>query len=744
MPKFISALLLSLFTLGASPAISAQLTLEQIYGGASLAGPSPRKLQVSPDGSRISFLRGRAEDQFQLDLWEFNIKERSTRLLLDSRNLKAHEQISDQEKARRERERTASLRGILDYSWSPDGRQLLVPLAGDLYLIALNDTQHARKIASGDVVDAKISPRGHYVSYLRDQNLFVYDLAAGRERQLSTDGGGAIHNAEAEFVAQEEMGQSTGYWWAPDDSAIAYKRYDESPVTLAKRFEIYADRTDVVEQRYPYSGTPNVKVALMLADPRNGDSKSIALGAEQDIYLVRADWSKDGRQLLYQRQTRDQKRLDLVAVAVANLQQTVLLSETAATWVNIPDAPRFLKQRNAFLWTSERSGRKHVYLFDLQGRLLHAVSQGAWGIDSILAVDEAAGLVYVSANRDAVPDKQVYALPLDGSAGDAPRRITTADGWHEARFSGQAEVYIDTWSDQDHPPQVSLHSADGKRITWIEQNALDAGHPYAPFRAAHVATEYGSLQSEDGQTLHYSVKKPLNFVAGQRYPVFLSVYGGPGAQTVERRWGSLFEQYMAQQGYVVFKLDNRGSARRERRFTDAIYQTLGQREVADQLAGIRWLAQQDFVDAKRIGVFGWSYGGYMALRLLSAASDQIAAGVSVAPVTDWALYDTHYVEQFIEKPQDNPEGYRQSAVFAHLDGLKSPLLLVHGMADDNVLFTNSTRLIDDLSNRGILFELMTYPGAKHGIAGPAKQQHVYKTIAAFLARHLKPGAAPGL
>ncbi|MBI3284220.1 MAG: S9 family peptidase [Burkholderiales bacterium] len=641
--KIISSFLFSLLSVGGAGA--AQLTLDQIYGGASLAGPSPRQLQVSPDGSRVSFLRGRTDDQFQLDLWEFDIRERSTRRLLDARTLKADEQISDQEKARRERQRTASLRGIVDYNWSPDGKQLLVPMGGDLYLVDAKRPQQSRKIASGAVLDAKISPRGRYVSYLRGQNLYVYDLAQGQERQLTSDGGGTVHNAEAEFVAQEEMAQSTGYWWAPDDSAIAYKRFDESGVTLAKRFEIYANRTEVVAQRYPYPGTPNVQVGLALVDPRTGAGKNIALGEDKDIYLVRADWSSDARHL---------------------------------------------------------------------------------------------GKVYVSSNRDAVSDKQVYVLPLDGSAADAPQRITQADGWHEARFSPQAEVFIDSWSDQDHPPQVSLHSADGKLLTWIERNALDAAHPYAPFRSAHVATEYGTLAAEDGQTLHYSLKKPLNFVAGQRYPVFLAVYGGPGAQTVERRWGSLFDQYMAQQGYVVFRLDNRGSARRERRFTDAIYQTLGKNEVADQLAGIRWLAQQDFVDGKRIGVFGWSYGGYMSLRMLSAASGQIAAGVSVAPVTDWALYDTHYVEQFINRPQENAEGYRQSGVFAHLDGLKSPLLLVHGMADDNVLFTNSTRLIDELSNRDILFELMTYPGAKHGISGAAKQKHVYKTIEAFFARHLKP------
>lgn len=723
-------------TLTSLPAHAEKLSIETIYGSTSLAGPAPRGLKVSPDGARVTFLRGRAQDQFQLDLWEFNVRDKSTRMLVDSKVLQANEQLSDQEKARRERERTAGLRGILSYSWSPDGKRILVPLAGDLYLVDLAHADKARKIATGNVLDAKISPKGRYVSFVRDQNLFVVDLASGKESQLTKDGGGTIHNAEAEFVAQEEMAQSSGYWWAPDDSQIAFKHFDESRVPNVKRFEIYANHTEVIEQRYPYAGAANVQVGLAIVNPDSGAIRQIDIGDNQDIYLVRADWMNDARHLTYQRQTRDQKRLDLVAVDIGNMQQRTLVSETSKTWVAVLDKPHFLEHSQAFIWTSERSGRKHLYLIGLDGKLLHAVSQGEWGIDSLLAVDEKAGLAYVASNRDAATDKQVYALPLDGSKAGQPTRITQADGWHDIQFSKRGNIFIDTWSDPDTPPQVSLRNADGSMLAWIEHNELNDQHPYAKYRDAHVPTEFGTLTSEDGQTLHYSLRKPLNFEAGKRYPVFLAVYGGPGAQTVERKWGSLFDQYMAQQGYVVFRLDNRGSARRERRFTDVIYGELGRHEVADQVTGIDWLAKQSFVDPRRIGVFGWSYGGFMSLRLLSAASDKIAAGVSVAPVTDWALYDSHYTERFISHPKDNAAGYQQSNVFSHLEGLRSPLLLVHGMADDNVLFSNSTQLIDALTSRGILFELMTYPGAKHGISGSANQKHVYRTIEAFFKRQL--------
>ena len=730
-------LLCLLAALSAVPASAERLTLDRIHADPALAGPGVRSLRVSPDGERVTFLRGRTDNQFQLDLWEFNMKDKTTHRLVDSKQLVPNENLSLEEKARRERARTASLSGILSYSWSPDGKQLLVPIAGDLYLVDVNRPEAARKVASGNVGDPKISPKGRYVSYVRDQNLFVIDLATGQERQLTTDGKDTVHNGEAEFVAQEEMDQHTGYYWAPDDSAIAYRRYDEAQVPVARRFEIFADRTEVIDQRYPAAGAKNVEIDLMIVNPATGAQKKVDLGPEKDIYLVRADWSADARTLVYQRQSRDQKRLDLVAVDAATLTQRPLLTETSKTWVSIHDDLRFLGRQKAFIWASERSGRKHLYLYDLSGKLLHPISSGEWGVDNILAVDEQAGKVYIASNKDAVIDKQTYVLNLDGSNANKPVRLTKQDGWHEDVFARNGKIFVDTFSDPNTPPQVSIRRADGSMVEWLEHNELNAQHPYANYAKDHLPTEYGSIKAHDGQTLYYSMIKPANFDAAKRYPVFLFTYGGPHSQRVTRQWGNLFNQYMAQQGFVVFVLDNRGSSRRERAFTDVIYGNLGAHEVEDQLTGIDWLAQQSFVDPKRVGVFGWSYGGFMTLRLLEAGSDKIAMGVAVAPVTDWSLYDTHYTEQFVgATPQSDPAAYERSGVFAHLDGLKSPLLLVHGMADDNVLFTNSTRLIDALVNRNVRFELMTYPGAKHGISSRAGQRHVYGLIQAFFKKHL--------
>jgi dipeptidyl-peptidase-4 len=728
------------------PASAAELTLERIFGDPALSGPTPRAVQVSPDGTRVSFVRGRADDQHQLDLWEYNLADKTTRLLVDSRQLLPDEHLSDAEKARRERERTADFHGILGYDWAPDGQRLLFPLGGDLYLYDLR-THSARRLTQGEgaALDPKVSPKGGYVSFVRDQNLYVIDLRTGETRRLTRDGGGTVHNAEAEFVAQEEFAQSSGYWWAPDDSAIAFKRFDEAPVPVARRFEIYADRTEVVEQRYPGAGAANVIVQLGLVSPKGGDPRFVDLGPDADIYLVRVDWTADAKTLAFQRLARSQQQLDLVGVESATLAQTPLLSESSKTWINVNDDLHFLKHTPAFVWASERSGYKQLSLVGLDGKPLRALTLGDWNVDEVLAVDEKAGLVYFSSNKDSLIERQLYTVRLDGRDAASPKRISRGEGIHSPKFAEGADrvsLYVDSFSNPTTPPQTSIHAADGTQLAWIEQNRLDPAHPYAPYLDRHVVPEYGQIDGEDGEPLQYQLSKPPGFDPAKRYPVFVRVYGGPHVQQVQRGWPNLIDEYMAQQGYLVFTLDNRGSARRSRAFTDAIYHRLGEVEVRDQLAGIRWLKTQPYVDGAHVGVFGWSYGGYMTLMLLAKGSGDIAAGAAVAPVTDWMLYDTAYTERYLGLPRDNAQGYQQSSVFAWLDGLSSPLLLAHGMADDNVLFTNSTRLMSDLQKRELQFRLMTYPGAKHGLSTPQMKVHVYTAIKQFMDEKLKAPVRP--
>lgn len=734
-----------LLILIALPLNASELTLTRIFGDPALSGPTPRAVQVSPDGRRVGLLRGRDDDQHQLDLWSYDIVDGALKLRVDSKKLVPAEQLSAVERARRERERTADYHGIVDYKWAPDSRHVLFTLAGSLYLCDLNAAAEAslRQLTHGGsaIVDPQVSPRGRYVSFVRDQDLWIIELGSGLERRLTFDGGGTVHNAESEFVAQEEMDQTHGYWWAPDESTIAYKRFDETAVPVARRFEVYADRVEVVEQRYPAAGDANVAVQLGLVSPAGGHTRWLDLGSDRDIYLARVNWTPTSKAIAFQRLTRDQKRLDLVLVDAQSLAERTLVSETSPTWINLADDLHFLKHQSEFVWSSERSGTRHLYLYGTDGQLRHPLTRGNWNVDELLAVDEPAGQVYFASNRDAIIERQIYAVRLDGREADKPRRVSRGDGWHTAQFAKDAvrvALYVDTFSDPNTPPQVSVNAPDGRRLAWIEENALNPEHPYWPFRDGHVTPEFGQLKAEDGQDLYYSLLKPPGFSTTRRYPVYVDVYGGPTVQNVQRRWSTdYFDEYMARQGYVVFRLDNRGSARRGRAFSDPIYGRLGEIEVHDQLTGVRWLGAQPWVDAGHIGVFGWSYGGYMTLMLLAKGSDLIAAGAAVAPVTDWHLYDTCYTERYLRRPQDNPRGYADSGVLSSLDGLRSPLLLAHGMADDNVLFVNSTRLISELQQRGVQFELMTYPGAKHGLSTPQMKTHVYTAIQRFFDQHLK-------
>ena len=729
----------------ALPAHAEKLTLEAITGSAPLSGPTLTKPQVAPDGSRVTFLRGKDRDRNRLDLWEYDIASGQTRLLVDSSVvLPGEEVLSDEEKARRERQRIAALSGIVDYQWSPDGKALLFPLGGELYFYDLTKSGRdaVRKLTNGGgfATDPKISPKGGFVSFIRDRNLWAIDLTSGEEVQLTRDGSDTIGNGVAEFVADEEMDRHTGYWWAPDDAAIAFARIDETPVPVQKRYEVYPDRTEVVEQRYPAAGDHNVRVQLGVIAPKTGAKpRWIDLGKDPDIYLARVDW-RDPQRLTFQRQSRDQKKLELIETTLTNGTPRTLVTETSTTWVPLHNDLRFLKD-GRFLWSSERSGFEHLYIASEDGSTLTALTQGEWVVDGLLAIDETAGLAYVSGTRDGATEAHVYAVPLSGGE---PRRLTQAPGMHAATFARNASVFVDSWSSDTTLPQIELFKADGTKLaTLLVNDVSDATHPYAKYRAAHQPTAYGTLTAADGTTpLHYSLIKPAGFDPKKQYPVVVFVYGGPAAQTVTRAWpgrsDSFFNQYLAQQGYVVFSLDNRGTPRRGAAFGGALYGKQGTVEVDDQLRGVAWLKSQAFVDPARIGVYGWSNGGYMTLMLLAKHSEAYACGVAGAPVTDWALYDTHYTERYMDLPKANEAGYREASVFTHVDGIGAgKLLLIHGMADDNVLFTNSTKLMSELQKRGTPFELMTYPGAKHGLRG-SDLLHRYRLTEDFLGRCLKP------
>lgn len=756
------------------------LSIERIFAAPDLSGANLRSPQISPDGRLVTYLRGAESNKDRLDLWTYDVGRRQHRLLVDSATLVPEEHaLSEQEEQRRERQRTSSLSGILEYEFSPDSRYLLVPLGGDLYVYDLQaDPKSAvRRLTNtaGYESDARFSPRGHYVSFIRDQNLVIYDLASSTEKAITRDGGGLVSFGTAEFIAQEEMARTTGYWWSPDEQRIAFTRVDESPVPEIERFEIYADTVKVVKQRYPAAGEANANVQLFVAtvgtnltanpaaahgggaaaarpaerveSEATGAPIQVDLGRNPDFYLARVGWFPDSSALAVQRESRDQKTLTLLRADPSSGAALALLTEHSDTWIELNDDLTFLARSRRFIWASSRTGFQHLYLYDWTGNLIRPLTSGEWQVtgdnDShgMRGVDERRGRAYFVANADSPLERHLYAVSLTDPSIPI-QRITTDAGWHAITMSADAHEFLDTFSTPDLPPSVTLRSADGAMLAPLVPNKVTRDHPYAPYLAEHVPTEFGTLTASDGQTLYYQINKPRNLEPGRRYPVIVDVYGGPGNQRVRRAWGGyprsnegLFRQYLAQNGYVVFTLDNRGSGFRGVRFETALYHHLGSVEVEDQVAGVNFLKTLPYVDPARIGVFGWSYGGYMALMCMMQAPDAFSAGVAGAPVTDWKLYDTHYTERYMSTPQANPLGYTQSSVMQHAANLRGPLLIMHGMADDNVLFTNSTTLFKKLQDLDKPFDLMTYPGSKHGLLRHADTgRHGYKMVKRFFDR----------
>lgn len=759
--KGLAVIVVMLQLLAAAVAHAEPLTIPRIFAAPDLQGPSLRSAQLSPDGRWLAYLRGSDANKDRLDLWGHELASGKQRLLVDAAALApADAPLSAEEAARRERQRTASLSGILDYEFSPDAHQVLVPLAGDLFLYDLRAApqQALRRLTNSAAyeTDARFSPRGHFVSFVRDQNLIAVEVATGREIALTTACSALISCGMAEFIAQEEMDRNTGYWWSPDETRIAYTRVDESGVDEIERFEIDVDRARIVRQRYPAAGRPNARVQLFVADIAAPDEAvEMRIGAEQDQYLARVNWFPDSRRLAVQRQNRAQTRLELLRVDTGSGAASVLLTESSDAWVDLHDELTFVSKPAGFLWASARSGYRHLYLYGLDGRLIRPVTAGAWtvagdGDRSIRGVDIGRGLVYFMANKDSPLERHLYTAPLNGDSDAeaieaAVRRITREPGWHNVRMAKNLRQFVDTWSSSTTPPQTVLMRLDGRTQATIIANKLNESHPYAPFLDAHRPTEFGSIPASDGQTLYWQLLTPPNMAPGRRYPVVVDVYGGPGVQRVKNAWmgGSranegLFRQYLAQQGFLVFTLDNRGTSFRGTRFETALHRRMGQVEVEDQVLGVEFLRNMPFVDSKRIGIFGWSYGGYMALRSLQLAPDHFQVGVAGAPPTDWSLYDTHYTERYMGTPANNSSGYANSGTLGLAESLRGQLLLMHGMADDNVLFTNTTALAKRLQDLNKPFELMTYPGGKHGLMrGKDSGPHAYQTVFRFLERHLQ-------
>lgn len=729
------------------------LTPERVSAEPDLSGPVARGAELSPDGSWLTFLQPRDDDRTRLDLWIAPATgDAPARRLVDSAALEGDAVIDEAERGRRERQRISD-RGVVEYAWDGQGRRLLVPLAGELYVVDVATGSFDRRVAraadGSGATDGRFSPRGTYLGFVRNGSLFIAPVTGGPERAVTPPAHDAVRYGVAEFIAQEEMARDTGYWWSPDETAIAYTRVDETEVDIARRVEIGVAGTTVVEQRFPRAGHANARVDLFVQRLAGDAPVAVDLGADRDVYVARVNWSADGRLLYVQRQSRDQQTLDLLAIDPATGRFTVVLSEHWAPWVNLSNGFTPLRG-GGFLWESERSGYRHLYLYDPDARLVRAVTSGAFplaGVDrtqSLAGVDERRGLAYVVASKDTALERHLYVV--DYRRGGPMRQLTRGDGWWSVKMNRKATAFIGSYSSFTTPPQTALYGADGRRRRWIVENRLDASHPYYPYLGGLPTPEFGQLTAEDGQKLDWVLLKPIAFDPRKHYPAIVEVYGGPGRQKVSKAWRSPAERLYLEAGFVVFQLDNRGASNRGLKFEAPIARSLGSPEVRDQIVGLRFLQQLPYVDPSRVGVTGWSYGGFMTLRLLTEPGAGFAAGAAGAPVSDWRLYDTHYTERFLGTPQADAPAYEAAAILPRLKNLRGRLLYMHGMADDNVLLENGTTILAELQRLGVPFDLMLYPGQRHSIVGPALQLQQWRTWLEFFRRTLggpkEPGAVP--
>jgi dipeptidyl-peptidase-4 len=739
-----STILLSAGSAVAQETPSNILTPERVFSSPSLNGPVAKGVSLSPDGQLVAFLRSREDNVDVQDLWAAPTGEGEPYKLIDARALVPDAgELSEAEKARRERMRI-SARGVVEYAWDQQGRYILAPLEGDIFLASRADGKVRRLTETeADEIDAKVSPKGNFVSWVRDQNLVIYDLATGKETPITDDGAGLITWATAEFIAQEEMDRDTGYWWSPDERYIALTRVDESPVDVVPRFEITGGGATMVEQRYPRAGRPNALVELYVRDLQSGARVKVDLGANTDIYLARVDWSGDGKTLYVQRQSRDQKTLDLLSVDPATGASRVILSQKAEAWVDLNNDFHVLPD-GRFIWSNEDSGWRHLYLYDRNGRRIRAITHGDYPVKHLDGVNERTGEVYFTASmrdgKELPIEQQMFRASLNRTVD--PVAVTPAGGWWNVSVNGPATAYVGNYSDPKTPPQSALYRIDGTRIRWIEENRLDAHHPFAPYVSRLRTPEFGTMQSH-GETLVWRMTTPPDFDPSKKYPVVMQVYGGPGTGAgVQKSWQPLTNQLLTEAGYIVFRVDNRGEGDRSQAFETSIYRRLGIPAVEDQALAAKWLKTLPYVDGDHIAVMGWSFGGFLSLLTLTDPDAGLASALAGAAPTEWSLYDTHYTERYMSTPQDNPDGYAATDILPRLDDLTGRLLILHGMADDNVIFGNATRVIDALQAKSTPFEMMLYPGQRHGVRGEPRQLQQWRTYLDFLDRTIGKRAEP--
>jgi dipeptidyl-peptidase-4 len=707
-----------------------ELTVERIFAQPSLSGRLTRGIEWMPDGKSVSFLDSKGEGRgAKTELWAIDAATGARRLLVSAEKL---ESVTPANNERGTQATGLGRRAPGQYRWAPGGEALLLQGATSLGWFDLN-AQSGHVLVSGKdrIVDPKISPDGKYVSFVRDHNLWLVGVSDGKERAVTQGGTEGVRKGELDWVYPEELAIGTAYWWAPDSSAIAYFEMDQREVAQYPLVDFKSYSGEADDERYPPAGGENPVVRVLVAPVAGGEPRVMDTGADKDVYIARVNWLMDSKHVAIQRLNREQNVLDLLFADAATGASRVTLTERDKSWINISDDLRFLKDGKRFLWSSERSGYRHLYLYGVDGKEIAQLTKGEWEVAGVSAVDEAKSVVYFTAMEKSPMERHLYRVGLDGSGF---KRITKEDGTHGINFAPDASGFVDTYSNNMTPQRQDLYRVDGTRTAVIDENRVDE------LAAYHLSpVDFVSVKAHDGAQLNAMMIKPPGFDPSRKYPVIVYTYGGPHAQVVTNAWGGnnfLWHQQMAQKGFIIFALDNRGSAGRGHVFEEPLHLRLGAIELSDQRDGAAYLKSLPYVDGERIGVWGWSYGGHMTLHLMFEAGDIFKVGFAGGPVTDWKFYDTIYTERYLGLPQKNASGYEDSSPVKYAGQLKGKLMIAHGTGDDNVHFANTLEVLDKLIDAGKYVEMLPFPGRGHGVGDPAARRVLQRRVTQFFLDNL--------
>lgn len=692
-----------------------------VEAAASYAAPAAFQPLWSPDGKRFAYRRdGR--------LYLYDVAARQPREILPWSALEGAAAKVPAELAFQWENRRVSEEPL---QWSADGKNLLAYAGGDLFLIRV-DAGGWVQLTSTPVAerDPKLSPDSKHVSYRLNHDLWVLDLGRERKtRRLTLDGTATLLNGELDWVYPEELELGTAHWWSPDSRSIAYLQLDTSRELIHPHVDLLGLWARAEPQRYPKAGTPNPDVRLGVVPAAGGETRWMDLGELRERLLARVYWSPDSTSLWSLRLNRIQNEAHLMAADARTGVSRVVLEEKDPHWFNVGDEFRWLPSRRQFLWSSERDGFRHLYLYDWNGRPQARLTIGDWEVTDVARVDEAGGRVYFVSTEETPLERHVYSVGLNGGE---RRRLTAEKGTHSATFSPSGEYWIDAWSSISEPPRAVLRDAAGGATAIV--NPPDTKAQAYDLRP----TEFLTFTGKEGTQFHARLIKPAGFDGSRKYPAIVMVYGGPHAQTVRDQWSGLtWDQALAHRGFVVWQMDNRGSAGRGHRWESTVARHFGKVELEDQQEGVKHLLSLGFVDPQRVGITGWSYGGFMTLTAMLHAPEVFKAGVSGAPVTDWRHYDTIYTERYMNLPSANPDGYHASSPIHFASRLQGKLMLVHNYGDDNVLYQHSMQMQVELQKAGKQYELLVYPQKAHGVTGATLVKHMREAMTVFFERALK-------